>query len=56
VKVRNGNARMVVVPFASHPGPPLDPALDRVGDDLDPILIPLGFAAGQAGTSTGTAR
>jgi hypothetical protein len=33
--------------------PPLDPALDRVAITLDPILTPLGFAAGQAGASGG---
>jgi len=41
------------VPFGSHPLPPLDPALDRVAVVLDPILAPLGFAAGQAGASGG---
>ncbi len=40
-----------MVPFASHPVPPPDPALDRVAAVLDPILTPLGFAAGQTGTS-----
>jgi hypothetical protein len=41
------------VPFAAHPVPPLDPALDRVTAVLDPILTPLGFAAGQTGASGG---
>jgi len=44
---------MGIVPFASHPDPGHDPALDRVAVALDPILIPLGFAAGQAGASDG---
>jgi hypothetical protein len=42
---------MRTVPFASYPVPPLDPALDRVAAVLDPILTPLGFAAGQKGAS-----
>ncbi len=33
--------------------PPLDPAVEQVAVVLDPILIPLGFAAGQAGASGG---
>jgi len=41
------------VPFASHPVPPLDAALDQVASVLDPILTPLGFAAGQTGASDG---
>ena len=41
------------MPFAAHPVPPLDPALDRVTAVLDPILTPLGFAAGQTGASGG---
>lgn len=44
---------MRIVPFASYPVPPLDPALDRVAAVLDPILTPLGFAAGQRGASDG---
>ena len=44
---------MRTVPFASHPVPPLDPALGRVAAVLDPVLAPLGFAAGQAGASDG---
>jgi hypothetical protein len=44
---------MTAVPFASHPVPPLDPAIARVATVLDPILTPLGFAAGQAGASGG---
>jgi hypothetical protein len=44
---------MRIVPFASHPVPPHDPAVDRVAAALDPILTPLGFAAGQAGASDG---
>lgn len=44
------------MPFASYPVPPLDPALDRVAAVLDPILTPLGFAAGQAGASDGHAQ
>ena len=41
------------MPFASHRVPPVDPALDRVASVLDPILIPLGFAAGQPSSSDG---
>jgi hypothetical protein len=41
------------VPFGPHPLPPHEPALDRVAVVLDPILAPLGFAAGQAGASGG---
>lgn len=37
------------MPWAPHPGPPVDPALQQVGRVLDPVLVPLGFAAGQAG-------
>ncbi len=37
------------MPFASHPVPPLD----RVAAVLDPILTPLGFAAGQTGATGG---
>lgn len=44
---------MTIVPFVSHPVPPHDPALDRVAAVLDPILTPLGFAAGQTGASDG---
>jgi hypothetical protein len=40
---------MTIVPFAPHPLPPHDPALDRVAEVLDPVLAPLGFAPGQAG-------
>lgn len=42
----------VQVPYAPIPGlPPVDPALESVGAALNPILVPLGFAAGQAGAS-----
>ena len=44
---------MGIVPFTSHLVPPLDNALDRVAAVLDPILTPLGFAAGQTGASEG---
>jgi len=44
---------MELVPFRSYPVPPLDPALDRVAADLDPILIPLGFTTRQTGASGG---
>ena len=47
------DARMRSVSFAPHEVPPPDPALDRVAAVLDPILAPLGFAAGQAGASDG---
>ena len=39
------------VPFVSYPLPPPDPALDLVCEALDPVLVPLGFAAGQIGSS-----
>ena len=35
----------------SFPLPPPDPALDVVSEVLDPVLVPLGFAAGQTGSS-----
>jgi hypothetical protein len=38
---------MGAVPFAPYPLPPRDPALDVVAEELDPVLVPLGFAAGQ---------
>ncbi len=41
------------MPFASYPVPPPDPAVERVAAVLDPILTPLGFAAGQTGASDG---
>ena len=41
------------MPFASHPVPPLNPALARVAAALDPILTPLGFAVGQTGETDG---
>lgn len=41
---------MEVVPFAPYPLPPAS-ALDRVAEALDPVVAPLGFAAGQAGSS-----
>lgn len=44
---------MRIVPFASHPLAPGDPALERVAAALDPILTPLGFAAGQSGAADG---
>ncbi|MGH9165975.1 MAG: hypothetical protein ACRDZW_10745 [Acidimicrobiales bacterium] len=47
---------MRIVPQGSYPIPPLDPALDEVSVVLDPILTPLGFAAGQAGGSHGHAQ
>jgi len=39
------------VPFAPYPLPPPDAALDVVAEVLDPVLVPLGFAAGQTGAS-----
>lgn len=39
------------MPFVAHPGPPHDAALDHVAVALDPILVPLGFAAGQVGAT-----
>jgi hypothetical protein len=44
---------MTAVPFARYPVPPLDPTLDSVATALDPVLMPLGFAPGQAGASEG---
>lgn len=44
------HARMMVVAFAPYPLPPHDPALDQVAEALDPVLVPLGFAAGQVGS------
>jgi len=44
---------MTNMPWASHSVPPHDPALDRVAAVLNPILTPLGFAAGQPGGSGG---
>jgi hypothetical protein len=41
------------VPFARYPEPPHDPAVDRVAAVLDPVLSPLGFAAGQVGVTAG---
>jgi len=41
------------VPFAPYPVPPHDSALDRVTESLDPVLAPLGFAAGQVGGDHG---
>src|SRR6187431_3108900 len=38
---------MEAVPFAPYPVPPHDPAIDAVAEVLDPVLVPLGFAAGQ---------
>jgi hypothetical protein len=40
---------MEAVPFAPYPVPPHDPAIDAVAEVLDPVLVPLGFAAGQTG-------
>jgi hypothetical protein len=45
--------RMMIVPFAPYPVPPHDSALDRVAEALDPVLVPLGFAPGQAGAADG---
>jgi hypothetical protein len=42
---------MGLVPFAAYPVPPHDPAVDRVAETLDPVLVPLGFAPGQGGAS-----
>ncbi len=41
------------MPFAAYPRPPHDPAFDLVAAVLDPVLMPLGFAAGSAGASEG---
>ena len=41
------------MPPAPYPVPPFDSASDRVAAALDPILSPLGFAAGQMGASDG---
>jgi len=39
--------------FDRSPQAPLDPAGDSVAAVLDPVLVPLGFAPGQAGASKG---
>lgn len=39
------------MPFVSFPMPPPDPALDVVAAVLDRVLVPLGFAAGQVGST-----
>ena len=39
------------MPFGPYPVESHDPELDRVSAVLDPILAPLGFAAGQTGAS-----
>ena len=38
---------MEAVPFVAYPVPPHDPTIDAVAEVLDPVLVPLGFAAGQ---------
>lgn len=45
------------MPWASHPNAESsNPALELVCSTLDPVLMPLGFAAGQAGVSNGEAQ
>jgi hypothetical protein len=44
------------VAFAPHPDPAQDPVLEQVAAVLDPVLIPLGFAAGQTGSAGGHAQ
>ena len=43
----------MTLPFAPYPVSPSDPALDRVAEVLDPVLVPIGFAPGQAGAADG---
>ena len=38
---------MEAVPFAPYPVPPHDQAIEAVAEVLDPVLVPLGLAAGQ---------
>lgn len=42
--------------WAPAPIPPPDPALEAVARVLDPVLEPLGFAAGQLGASESRAQ
>jgi hypothetical protein len=44
------------MPWAAYPLPPHDPTLDRVAQVLDPILMPMSFAAGQLGSSESEAQ
>ena len=45
-----------VVPPARFPLPPRDPLVGLVAAKLDPVLVPLGFAAGQTGESAAHAQ
>jgi hypothetical protein len=47
---------MRVVPYVAYPLPPPDPVLHRVAEVLDPVVIPLGFGAGQLGSADGRAQ
>ena len=42
---------MAYVPWSAVPLPPIDPSIELVSATLDPVLEPLGFAAGQAAGS-----
>src|SRR5215207_1057602 len=44
------------MPWAANPLPPHDPVLDRVAQVLDPVLVPLSFAAGQLSSSGSEAQ
>jgi hypothetical protein len=54
--------KTAVVPYVAFsespgdPGPPRDPVLDRVGAVLDPVLVPLGFAEAQLGSTADEAQ
>jgi hypothetical protein len=44
------------VPFQEFPASPTSATLEQVTERLDPVLVPLGFAEGQVGTSADEAQ
>ncbi len=44
------------MPFAAYPLPPIDPTLNAAAERLNPLLEPMGFHAGHAGSSDGRAQ
>ena len=44
------------MPWSAHPDGGHPPELDEVAAALDPVLVPLGFAAGQAGAGDATGQ
>jgi hypothetical protein len=44
------------VPFQEFPASPTSATLEQVTERLDPVLVPLGFAEGQVGTSPDEAQ